>query len=116
MDWSSVPYRTTGVGSIGIECTGIPGNATACDMACRIANLRAFQLAALNETRLGIPSTFVIETSHCGAAGGTIFPMGATQGASWDVALVAEVAAAIAQEARAWGGSRGLSPEINVVT
>ena len=85
-------------------------------MACRIANLRAFQLAALNETRLGIPSTFVIETSHCGAAGGTIFPMGATQGSSWDVPLVGEVAAAIALEARAWGGSRGLSPEINVVT
>jgi beta-glucosidase len=116
MDWSTVSYRTTGIGSVGIECTGIPGDATQCDMSCRIANLRAFQLAALNETRLGIPTTFVIETSHCGAAGGTIFPMGVTQGSSWNVDLVGAIATAIALEARSWGGSRGLSPEINVVT
>lgn len=108
--------QATGIGSIGIECSGIPGDAAACDMACRIANLRAFQLGALGQTRLGIPVTFVIETSHSGAAGGVIFPMGASQGASWNVSLAGEVARIIAAEGRAWGGSRGLSPEINVVT
>jgi beta-glucosidase len=119
MDFSApdfAPWTNTSVGSMGIECTGVAGDVQTCDMACRIANLRRLQLAALNETRLGVPITFVTETSHCGAAGGTVFPMGATQGATWDVALVGEVAAAIALEARSWGTSRGLSPEINVVT
>ena len=110
------PWASTSVGSMGIECTGVAGDVATCDMACRIANLRRLQLAALNETRLGVPITFVTETSHCGAAGGTVFPMGATQGATWDVDLVGEVARAIALEARSWGTSRGLSPEINVVT
>ena len=65
---------------------------------CRIAHLREVQLAFLNGTRLGIPVSFVIETSHCGAAGGTIFPMGVTQGASWNVSLAHEVGEAIAKE------------------
>jgi beta-glucosidase-like glycosyl hydrolase len=42
--------------------------------------------------------------------------MGATQGATWNASLVAEVAAAIALEARSWGGDRGLSPEISLST
>ena len=70
MNWSSTNYAGTGVGSVGIECSGEPGDATQCDMSCRIANLRQFQLDAINQTRLGIPVTFVIETSHNGAAGG----------------------------------------------
>jgi beta-glucosidase len=113
-NWSAASWAKTSIGSVGIECSTPPPDP--CDMACRIAALREYQLGALNSSRLGIPVTFVIETSHCGAAGGTVFPMGVTQGASWNVSLVREVAAAIAVEARAWGGSRGLSPEINVVT
>lgn len=106
-------WGATGIGTVGIECSGYPAGAT---MAERIAALRAFQQGAIAQTRLGIPITFAIETSHCGAAGGTIFPMGATQGATWNASLVGDVARAIAAEARAWGGDRGLSPEINVVT
>ena len=87
-----------------------------CDAECRIGRLRTLQLAWINGTRLGIPLSFVIETSHCGAAGGTIFPMGITQGASWNTTLAHVVGQAIAKEARAWGGDRGLSPEINVCT
>jgi beta-glucosidase len=106
-------WGATGIGTVGIECSGYPAGAT---MAERISALRAFQQGAIAQTRLGIPITFAIETSHCGAAGGTIFPMGATQGATWNASLVGDVARAIAAEARAWGGDRGLSPEINVVT
>ena len=102
-----------GLGAMTIEANQ-PVNGSTCDEACRIANLRRMQLAFLNGTRLGIPVSFVIETSHCGAAGGTIFPMGVTQGASWNVSLAHEVGEAIAKEARAWGGDRGLSPEISV--
>ena len=45
-----------------------------------------------------------------------VFPMGVTQGSSWNTSAVGAVARAIALEARSWGGSRGLSPEISVVT
>lgn len=112
-NWSSSSWKSTSIGSIGIECSNPPPD---CDMSCRIAHLRAYQQAALSESRLGIPVTFVIETSHCGAAGGTIFEMGAAMGASWNTSLVQEIFQAIAVEARSWGGSRGLSPEISVVT
>jgi len=112
-NWSQASWASTGIGSVGIECSATVAGATVAD---RIASLRGYQQGALASSRLGIPATFVIETSHCGAAGGTIFPMGATQGASWNASLVGEIAAAIALEARAWGGDRGLSPEINVVT
>ena len=108
-------FAKTSFGTIGIECSGYANEGNV-DMAGRIAMARKFQLDALNSSRLGIPITFHIETSHCGAAGGTIFPMGITLGASWDAVLVGEVFGAIGLEARAWGGTRGLSPEINVVT
>eukprot|EP00759_Apiculatamorpha_spiralis_P003137 PhF_6_TR11529/c0_g1_i1/m.18475/K05349/bglX; beta-glucosidase len=109
------PYKQGGVGTLSIE-SNPPLNPEQCDMSCRIATVRQMQLDLLQNTRLGIPATFLIETSHCGAAGGTVFPMGVTQGASWDVDLVKQVGQAIAIEARSWGGDRGLSPEINVVT
>jgi len=111
--WNASSWQGTSIGVVGIECSGYPSGA---NMSERISFVREYQLGALKYSRLGIPVTFTIETSHCGAAGGTIFPMGVTQGASWNVSLVSEVQATIALEARAWGGDRGLSPEINVVT
>jgi hypothetical protein len=107
--------KAGGMGAMTIEANA-PENGTSCGAECRIGRLRQLQLAFLNGTRLGIPLSFVIETSHCGAAGGTIFPMGVTQGASWNTSLAHDIGAAIAREARAWGGDRGLSPEINAVT
>ena len=95
--------RAGGYGAITIEAMSVT-NGSSCDAQCRITRLRQLQLAFLNGTRLGIPVSFVIETSHCGAAGGTIFPMGITQGASWNTSLAHEVASVIAKEARAWGG------------
>ena len=81
---------------------------------CRIANLRYLQLQFLNRTRLGIPISFVMETSHAGGPGSTIFPMGVTQGATWNISLAHAVGEAIALETRSMGVDRGLSPEINV--
>ncbi len=81
---------------------------------CRIANLRYLQLQFLNHTRLGIPVSFVMETSHAGGPGSTIFPMGVTQGATWNTSLAHAVGEAIALETRSLGIDRGLSPEINV--
>lgn len=111
--WNASSWAGTSIGTVGIECSGYTSGT---NMTQRIANLRAYQQGAIAYSRLGVPVTFSIETSHCGAAGGTIFPMGATQGSSWNVSLVGEIATVIAAEARAWGGSRGLSPEINPVT
>eukprot|EP01045_Picozoa_sp_COSAG04_P015574 COSAG04_NODE_1240_length_7596_cov_17.241697_4_plen_284_part_00 len=100
-----------------------PLGCTVDDTYCRIAHLREVQLAFLNQTRLGerfrpslswpvvaptaravagIPISFVEETSHAGGAGGTIFPMGVTQGASWNTSLAHAVGEAIALEARSW--------------
>lgn len=98
--------KAGGFGAQTIEATDV-ANGTHCDAACRISNLRRLQLAFLNETRLGIPLSFAVETSHCGAAGGTIFPMGVTQGSSWNVSMVHQIGKAIAKEARGWGGDRG---------
>jgi beta-glucosidase-like glycosyl hydrolase len=56
----------------------------------------------------------------CGAAGnaplGTIFPMPALQGCSWNRTAVRAIAAAVATESRAVGADRGFSPEIQVAT
>jgi hypothetical protein len=61
--WNQSSWASTGIGSVGIERSTPPPD---CDMACRIAALRGYQQGALAESRLGIPVTFVIETSHCG--------------------------------------------------
>lgn len=115
MNFSSVPapYQSTGVGAVVIE--QVPNDA-ACGTACRISRARALQQAITAGSRLGIPVSFVTETSHSGGAGATLFPMGALLGASWNSSLVTAVFDAIGREARAWGADRGLSPEINVVT
>ena len=115
LNYTTEPWRDTSFGTLGIECSAYPNSDTT-DLAGRIARLRQYSIDALNMSRLGIPVSFHVETSHCGAAGGTIMPMGITQGASWNVDLVFDVAATIALEARSFGGSKGLSPEINVVT
>lgn len=56
----------------------------------------------------------------CGADGndvlGTIFPMPAGQGSSWNRSAVRTIAAAIAIESRASGADRGFSPELQVAT
>jgi hypothetical protein len=72
------------------------------------------QAAFLNQSRLGIPVTFVEETLHGGMDDGTIFPMPCGMGSTWDAPLVAEIGAAIALEARAGGVDRAFSPELQV--
>jgi hypothetical protein len=51
-----------------------------------------------------------------GAVMGTIFPMPAGQGCTWNATAVEGVAAAIAAESRASGADRGFSPELQVAT
>jgi hypothetical protein len=174
-------YGNTSVGAMylakhnaNMSCDIIPG--------CRLAARNALQRSLVENSRLGIPISFVSETLHsamedtdvgvgaeaptpcekaiaaacpslkgtkckacvaahaatimpkcptpgqvdsaCGAGSGpdrghdmgSIFPMPAGQGASWNRTLVRAVAAAVAVEARASGADRGFSPELQVAT
>jgi beta-glucosidase-like glycosyl hydrolase len=87
LNYTSEPWAQTSFGTIGIERSDCPNRDTL-DMAGRISRLRQYQTDALALSRLGIPIAFHVEAPHCGAAGVTIFPMGITQGASWNVDLV----------------------------
>lgn len=70
----------------------------------------------IEETRLGIPAIFIEEGVH-GLLGpaGTIFPIALGLGATWDSDLVSEVGSVIAEEARAIGVQKVLSPVLGVV-
>ena len=87
LNYTSEPWAQTSFGTIGIERSDCPNRDTL-DMAGRISRLRQYQTDALALSRLGIPIAFHVKAPHCGAAGVTIFPMGITQGASWNVDLV----------------------------
>jgi beta-glucosidase len=68
------------------------------------------------KSRLGIPVSVVEETLHSGMDKGTVFPMPALLGATWDVDLLKSIGAVIALESRAGGSDRGFSPELQVDT
>lgn len=66
---------------------------------------------AREQTRLGIPPIQIGECLHGQLAfGATIFPQAIAQGSTWNPALVAEMAAVIAEEAAASGVDQALSP------
>lgn len=85
-----------------------------CLCTCVCACLSAFRCYAKSDTDNGAHSKV------CGADGndvlGTIFPMPAGQGSSWNRSAVRTIAAAIAIESRASGADRGFSPELQVAT
>ena len=106
LDECVAAFGKTGIGAIPQEGTDGPSI---------IARRNAFQGALMNNSRLHIPVSFHQETLH-GANAGVIFPMPASQGASFNAELVRSIAAAIAAEASATGTDRGFSPELNVPT
>jgi beta-glucosidase len=68
-----------------------------------------------DSTRLGIPIIPFEETLHgLTREGATTFPQAIGLAATWDTALVARVASAIAAEARSRGIRHSLSPVINI--
>ena len=73
--------------------------------------VQAAQAYLAHETRLGIPALPIQECLHGPLAhGATIFPQAIAQGATWNPALIHEMAIAIAQEASAMGVAQALSP------
>jgi beta-glucosidase len=99
-------FGATGIGAVPQE-----GN----DGPSIVARRNQYQAALMNNSRLHIPVSFHTETLH-GASAGVIFPMPASQGASFNVDLVRSIASVIALEASATGTDRGFSPELNVPT
>ena len=114
------PYGSGGVekfvdkyadGGAGQLTLGFSGKHSAADL---LAARNEAQAAFMNRTRLGVPVSFSNEALHSAVKGGTVFPEQVTQGSTWDVDLVRDVAAAIALEARAVGVDVVFSPVINM--
>lgn len=79
--------------------------------------INTVQRYLVTRTRLGIPMIPFEEGLHGLQQGGaTVFPQAIALAATWDPALVGEVAAATAREARARGIRQVLSPVLNLAT
>ena len=80
-----------------------------------IAAADAVQLFFVERTRLGIPAILFEEGVHgLMQAGATVFPQAIGLAATWDTALVGEVARAIARQSRERGVRQLLAPVINL--
>jgi beta-glucosidase len=88
------------------------------DDAVRLAEkANSIQAYMVNKTRLGIPAIFFDETLHGLVRGGaTAFPQAIALAATFDTALMAKVAAAIAKETRLRGIRQSLSPVVNIAS
>ena len=103
-----VQYNRTGLGAT-YSLAALPNESW-------IQTRNDWQRWQVNNSRLGIPTSFIQETLHSGAGKGTVYPMPCLQGGTWDAELVGEVAAAIAEEASATGIDRGFSPVLHFCT
>ncbi len=112
-----------GAFGLQIAATGeFAAHATAATSPGKVARAHAERITAIQQhfvekTRLGIPIIPFEEAVHgIPRAGATMFPQAIALAATWDTALVARVANAIARE----GGSRGirqvLAPVINIAS
>ena len=108
-------YNSSGVGAVMIG-GGAPNATCQNDPACRIRVQNALQKEMVEGTRLGIPITFTQETMTSGAHNGTAFPHPVSQGSSWNMSLVHDIARAVGSDAFYAGVDRGYSPVLQVVT
>ncbi|MDR0728517.1 MAG: glycoside hydrolase family 3 C-terminal domain-containing protein [Prevotellaceae bacterium] len=75
----------------------------------------ALQKYAIENTRLGIPLFLAEESAHGHMAiGTTVFPASIGQAATWNPALIREMATAIAKEVRAQGAHIGYGPILDL--
>lgn len=102
---------TAGGGRYGIQVRTEGG------MLEALRQVNLVQHDALSRSRLGIPLIPVAEALHgVVAPGATAFPQAIALAATWDTALMGEVATVIAAEARARGIRQVLSPVLNLAT
>jgi beta-glucosidase-like glycosyl hydrolase len=95
-----IKYNKTGLGATYPLPGGVPSR-------------NDWQRWQVNSTRLGIPTSFIMETLHS-VGGGTIFPMPCLQGSTWNASLVHDIAEVIGLEARVSGADRGFSPVVRM--
>lgn len=81
-------YGSTGLGAAYIMWAQ---DGTCGDPACVAKQIGQLQQYFLENTRLGIPISIVVETLHGGAATGTVFPMPCGLGATMNTTLVHQV-------------------------
>ena len=87
------------------------------DAKALAAKINAIQKYFVERSRLGIPMIAFDEALHGLVRGGaTVFPQAIALAATWDTALVSQVATAIAAEARIRGIRDILSPVINIAS
>lgn len=102
---------TPGAGRYGVQLT-LSGNAVEA-----AGQLNRVQRRFLDSTRLGIPIIPVAEALHgLVLPGATVYPQAIGLAATWDTALMGEVAGMIATEARTRGIRQVLSPVLNLAT
>jgi len=93
----------------------IAGVRTSSDLRRDVGEVNEIQRAAIEDTRLGIPSILITECLHgCMAHENTQFPQAIALAATWNPGLVYRVARAIAREVRARGLRQCLSPVVNL--
>lgn len=85
------------------------------DITDCVTQRNELQASFLNESRLGIPISFINEGLHGGAPGGTIFPEPITTAMTWNKTLVTKIAEVIAMEAHAIGVDTVFAPVVNMM-
>lgn len=101
-------------GVFGLQIDAPPGTAAEPPRA-HAERINAIQRYFVDRTRLGIPIIPFDEAVHgLIRPGATVFPQSIGLAATWDTALMARVAAAIARETRARGVRQVLSPVLNL--
>lgn len=107
---SAKVHTSTGIGAVKYM------SAFRCDAITDCINQRnELQATFINESRLGIPISFINEGLHGGANGGTIFPEPITTAMAWNKTLVTKIAEVIAAEAHATGVDTVFAPVVNMM-
>ncbi|HSL71349.1 MAG TPA: glycoside hydrolase family 3 N-terminal domain-containing protein, partial [Longimicrobiales bacterium] len=104
-------------GSFGLQVPVGKDTAPARAARAHAQRINDIQRFFIERTRLGIPIIPFDEAVHgLARAGATMFPQAIALAASWDTALVARVANAIARETRSRGIRQVLSPVVNLAS
>jgi beta-glucosidase len=104
-------------GVFGLQIATVQGAPGANPARAHAERINAIQRHFVERTRLGIPIIPFDEAVHgLVREGATVFPQAIALAATWDTALVGDVARAIAREAGSRGVRQVLSPVLNVAS
>ena len=104
-------------GAFGLQISPAGSATGAVAARAHAERINAIQRYFVERTRLGIPIIAFDEGLHgLVREGATVFPQAIALAASWDTALVAKVADAIARESRSRGVRQLLSPVVNIAS